>query len=142
MGTITVSVELPAAPEKVWAILSSPAQFENWLTIHTKWKSDLPAELATGQQVTEVTTLMGMSNTITWNVDEATAPAKLRLSGSGMAGVKLALDGAIEPMGNGSKLTLGMEYAGQMIVGALGKAMENEGTRQLEASLEKFKALV
>ena len=49
MGTITVSVELPAAPEKVWAILSSPAQFENWLTIHTKWKSDLPAELATGQ---------------------------------------------------------------------------------------------
>ena len=85
---------------------------------------------------------MGMSNTITWNVDEATAPAKLRLSGSGMAGVKLALDGAIEPMGNGSKLTLGMEYAGQMIVGALGKAMENEGTRQLEASLEKFKALV
>ena len=35
MGQISASVELPAAPEKVWAEFSNPNNFEKWLTIHT-----------------------------------------------------------------------------------------------------------
>lgn len=61
MGRISASVELPAAPDKVWAEFSNPNNFEKWLTIHTKWKGDVPAEFSQGSQVSEVVTMLGMA---------------------------------------------------------------------------------
>ncbi|MFJ9784631.1 SRPBCC family protein [Amycolatopsis sp. NPDC101161] len=89
MGQISASVELPAAPDKVWAEFSNPNNFEKWLTIHTKWKGDVPAEFTQGSQVSEVVTMLGMANTITWTVDTYDAPHRLVISGTGMAGVKI-----------------------------------------------------
>ncbi len=142
MGRITASVELPAAPEKVWELASNPHEFENWLTLHVKWKGDVPAEFSTGAQVTEVVSMMGMPNTITWTVDDYQPPHKVSISGTGMAGVKVAIEISVEPAGEGSTFQLATEFAGQMIVGALGKAIEKQGQQELETSLEKFKALV
>ncbi|MGH3734478.1 MAG: type II toxin-antitoxin system Rv0910 family toxin [Micromonosporaceae bacterium] len=142
MGQISSSLELPAAPEKVWALASDPNQFEKWLTLHVKWKGDVPAEFSKGAQVTEVVSMMGMPNTITWTVDEYQPPSKVAISGTGMAGVKVSIDISVEPSGEGSVFNLSTEFAGQMIVGALGKAIEKQGQKELETSLEKFKALV
>jgi carbon monoxide dehydrogenase subunit G len=142
MGQINASVQLPAAPAKVWQEFSNPNNFEKWLTIHTKWKGDVPAEFAQGAQVSEVVTMLGMPNTITWTVDEFQAPAKLVISGTGMAGVKVSFALSVEADGDGSKATIDAEFTGQMIVGALGKAVEKDGKKNLDASLEKFKELI
>lgn len=142
MGQISASVELPAAPEKVWAEFSNPNNFEKWLTIHTKWKGDVPAEFSQGSQASEVVTMLGMPNTITWTVDEFEAPSKLVISGTGMAGVKVKFALAVEAAGEGSLASITAEFAGQMIIGALGKAVEKDGKKNLDASLENFKALV
>jgi uncharacterized protein YndB with AHSA1/START domain len=142
MGQINASVELPAAPEKVWQEFSNPNNFEKWLTIHTKWKGEVPAEFSKGAQASEVVTMLGMPNTITWTVDEFEAPTKLVISGTGMAGVQVSFALSVEAVGEGSKATIDAEFKGQMIVGALGKAVEKDGKKNLDASLEKFKALV
>ncbi|MEV6911369.1 SRPBCC family protein [Amycolatopsis sp. NPDC051071] len=142
MGKISASVELPAAPAKVWAEFSNPNNFEKWLTIHTKWKGAVPAEFAKGAQASEVVTMLGMPNTITWTVDEFEAPSRLTISGTGMAGVKVKFELAVEASGDGSLASINAEFAGQMIVGALGKAVEKDGKKNLDASLENFKALV
>ncbi len=142
MGKISASVELPAAPEKVWAEFSNPNNFEKWLTIHTKWKGAVPAAFAKGAQASEVVTMLGMPNTITWTVDEFEAPSRLVISGTGMAGVKVQFELAVEASGDGSLASINAEFAGQMIVGALGKAVEKDGKKNLDASLENFKALV
>ncbi|WP_370970982.1 SRPBCC family protein [Amycolatopsis sp. cg9] len=142
MGRISATVELPAAPGAVWAEFSNPNNFEKWLTIHTKWKGDVPAEFTQGSQVSEVVTMLGMANTITWTVDTYDAPNRLVISGTGMAGVKISFSLSVTAAGSGSAATIDAEFTGQMIVGALGKAVEKDGKKNLDESLEKFKALV
>ncbi|MQA60029.1 MAG: SRPBCC family protein [Actinophytocola sp.] len=142
MGRISTSVELPAAPEQVFDLAGDPHNFEKWLTLHVKFKGELPAALAEGTQFTEVISMMGMPNTITWNVDEFDAPKKLAISGTGMAGVQVKITIAVEPDGEGSTLDLSTDFEGQMIVGALGKAIEKQGQAELRKSIDQFKALL
>lgn len=142
MGQISTSVELPAAPEKVFEVAADPNNFEKWLTLHVKFKGDVPAQLTAGAQYTEVISMMGMPNTITWTVDEYEAPKKMKVSGTGMAGVQVAITIAVEPVGDGAKLDLSTDFEGQMIVGALGKAIEKQGLAELDKSIEQFKALL
>ncbi|MFD8493598.1 SRPBCC family protein [Amycolatopsis sp. NPDC059657] len=142
MGQISASVDLPAAPDKVWAEFSNPNNFEKWLTIHTKWKGDVPTEFAKGAKVSEVVTMLGMPNTIEWTVDEFEAPSKLSISGTGMAGVKVKFALSVVDAPGGSTASIDAEFTGQMIVGALGKAVEKDGKKNLDASLSKFAELV
>ncbi|RZS43500.1 polyketide cyclase/dehydrase/lipid transport protein [Herbihabitans rhizosphaerae] len=142
MGQISTSVELPAAPDKVFEVAGDPNSFEKWLTLHVKFKSELPAELSTGAKFTEVISMMGMPNTIEWTVDEYEKPKALAISGTGMAGVKVSIRISVEAAGEGSKLDLSTEFEGAMIVGALGKAIEKQGQAELDKSIEQFKALL
>jgi hypothetical protein len=119
-----------------------PQQLRKWLTIHTKWKGEVPAEFSPGSQVSEVVTMLGMANTITWTVDTYEPPSRLVISGTGMAGVKIQFSLSVAAAGAGSAASIDAEFTGQMIVGALGKAVEKDGKKNLDESLEKFKALV
>lgn len=142
MGQLTATREFTASAEEVWALASDPNNFEKWLTLHQKWKSDIPAELSVGTQITEVISMMGMPNTITWTVDEYDAPHRLAISGTGMAGVKVAIALAATPTDAGSRFDLSASFEGQMIVGALGKAIEKQGAAELESSLTSFAGLL
>ncbi|WP_409464854.1 SRPBCC family protein [Amycolatopsis sp. GA6-003] len=142
MGQVNAVAELAAPPERVWAEFSNPRNFEHWLTIHSKWKGEVPAEFSKGAQATQVVTMLGMPNTITWTVDEYDAPNRLVISGVGMAGVKCTFTLSVEPEGSGSKASIAAGFEGQMIVGAMGKAVEKDAKKQLDDSLGKFAVLV
>ena len=142
MGQISATLELDASPEDVWALCSNPNNFEKWLTLHVKWKGDVPAEFTQGSQVTEVISMMGMPNTIIWTVDEYDAPSKVVISGTGMAGVKVAIELSVTGNGSGSLFELSTSFEGAMIVGALGKAIEKQGAVELESSLDNFVGLL
>ena len=142
MGQLTATREFTASAEDVWSLASDPNNFEKWLTLHQKWKGDVPAELSKGAQITEVISMMGMPNTITWTVDEYEAPSKLAISGTGMAGVKVAIELEATPTDSGSRFDLSASFEGQMIVGALGKAIEKQGAAELESSLDNFAGLL
>ncbi|WP_183092762.1 type II toxin-antitoxin system Rv0910 family toxin [Nocardioides stalactiti] len=142
MGQLTATRDFSASAEDVWTLASDPNNFEKWLTLHQKWKGDIPAELAVGTQMTEVISMMGMPNTITWTVDEYDAPSTLAISGTGMAGVQVAISLAATPTDSGSRFDLSCSFEGQMIVGALGKAIEKQGAAELESSLDNFAALL
>jgi carbon monoxide dehydrogenase subunit G len=126
----------------VWEVVSDPARFEEWMTLHVKWKGDVPTEFSEGSQVSEVVSMLSMPNTITWTVDEYQPPRKVTLSGTGMAGVKATIKLDVEPAGEGSEFSLSAQFEGQMIVGALGKAIEKEGLKQVEESVDKLKSLL
>jgi hypothetical protein len=87
--------------------------------------------------------MLGMANTITWTVDEFEAPSRMKISGTGMAGVKTAFTLNVHSDGNGgSKVGMDAEFEGQMVVGALGAAVEKDAKEQLDKSLENFAGLV
>ena len=143
MGKVNANVEVPAAQEKVWETISDPARYDEWLTIHTKWKDGTPEAFTEGAQVAEVVTMLGMANTIVWTVDEFTPPSRMKISGEGMAGVKSAFTLNVDSDGNGgSKVGMDAEFEGQMIVGAMGAAVEKDAREQLELSLAAFEKLV
>jgi carbon monoxide dehydrogenase subunit G len=142
MGKIEKTVEFAAAPDKVWDVVSDPARFGEWLGMHQSWKGDPPTEFTKGSQVTAVVSLLNMPNTITWTVDEYQPPKSVRLSGTGMAGVKVAIYLDVEPAGAGTAMSIGAAFEGQMIVGAIGAAIERAGNAELDSSLAKLRELV
>ena len=142
MGKIEKTVEFAAAPEKVWAVVSDLNRFGEWLSMHKSWKSEVPAEITQGTQVTAIVSLLNMPNTITWTVDEFDAPKAVRLSGTGMAGVKVSIGLDVEAAGEGSSVSITAEFEGQMIVGAIGQAIEKAGLTELDQSLAKLAELV
>jgi len=143
MGQISTTVDIPAAPEKVWEAITTLSTYDQWLTIHTKWKGDVPERYSLGASASEVVTMLGMPNTITWTVDEFEEPSRFSISGTGMAGVKVKFDFAVDCDGNGgARASVAAQFEGQMIAGALGKAVEKDGLANLEQSLAKLSELV
>ncbi|MGN6605746.1 MAG: type II toxin-antitoxin system Rv0910 family toxin [Jatrophihabitans sp.] len=142
MGTIEKTVEYGAAPEKVWSVVSDLNRFGEWLSMHKSWKGEVPSEITTGTQATAIVSLLNMPNTITWTVGEFAPPHRVEMSGTGMAGVKVSIGLDVEADGDGSKVTITAQFEGQMIVGAIGAAVEKAGRAELDQSLAKLGELV
>lgn len=142
MATVTVSAVLPASPEKTWDALSDLSRWDEWLTLHKAWKSELPTEVETGIKVTEVVAVMGMANKIEWTLDEVDAPRMVRISGNGMAGVHAEFVLSVEPEAEGARATIDASFKGTMIVGPIGKAVAKNVKADLDVSLAKFAELV
>ncbi len=143
MGTVNATVTIPAAPEKVWEAISTPGTYDQWMTIHTKWKGDVPESFHEGATMDEVVTMLGMANTISWTITQYAAPSSLTMSGTGMAGVRSTFTLSVDSDGNGGTTAqIAAEFEGSMVVGALGKAVEKDAQANLDASLEKLAALV
>jgi uncharacterized protein YndB with AHSA1/START domain len=143
MGKVSTTVEIPADPERVWAIIADPGSYEQWLTIHSKWKGEVPETFSQGVTVDEVVMMLGMANTISWTVQECEAPSRLTITGTGMAGVRSTFTMVVEPRSvGGSTASIAAEFEGQMVVGALGKAVEKDAQANLEQSLANLSQLV
>lgn len=142
MATVNVATELPAPPEKVWAVLADPNKFEDWLTIHQGWRGDIPAEVGVGTQLSEIVTVMGMANKIDWTVQEYDPPSSMKIAGAGMAGVQVSFTLSVESSGEWSTAKIDAEFTGQMVVGALGTAVEKNSKAELEKSLAKLGELL
>jgi carbon monoxide dehydrogenase subunit G len=142
MGKIEKTVHFDAAPEKVWAVVSDPTRFGDWLGLHKSWKGDVPTEFSKGSQVTAIVSLLNMPNTITWTVDEYEPPRAVRLTGTGMAGVQVAIALDVEAAGGGTDMSITAEFEGQMIVGAIGQAVERAGNQELDESTARLAELV
>jgi hypothetical protein len=141
MGHIEAIRELSASPEALWGTVSDLANWDKWFTVHEKWLQDPPATLTEGATLTAKIVMLGMANKIEWTIDSIDAPRSLVLSGTGMAGVKAQFTFTIDPAESGSKFTVFGDFEGALIKGALGKAVEKDGIKQLDKTLDQLDAL-
>lgn len=142
MASVSVSATLPAAPEKAWDAVADLSRWEQWLTIHQSWKSDVPSEVTLGSKFTEVVSVMGMANKIEWTVAAVEVPKTVTITGTGMAGVTVEFVMSVAPDAAGSIVTVDASFTGTMIVGPIGKAVAKNAKGDLEESLAKFAELV
>ncbi|MFD4406862.1 SRPBCC family protein [Nocardia sp. NPDC058499] len=140
MGHIEKTATLSAPAEKLMAVITDPTTWGDWFTIHERWMVEPPATLTAGAALTAKIFMLGMANKMEWVVGEA-EPAKLVLSGTGMAGVKATFSFDLTPAGDRTEVRVSGDFEGSLIKGALGKAVEKDGTKQLQASLDKLAAL-
>jgi carbon monoxide dehydrogenase subunit G len=141
MGHIEATKDLAASPDAVWATVVDPRTWDRWFTVHEKWMAEPAEQFTAGAKLPAKIVMLGMANKIEWNVEAVDAPNTLTLSGTGMAGVKARFTFTVAPEGTGSTLTVAGDFEGAMIKGALAKAVEKDGLKQLDASLEQLDAL-
>ena len=141
MGHIEATRELSAGPEALWQTVSDLANWDQWFTVHEKWLEEPPATLSEGATLTAKIVMLGMANKIEWTIESVDAPRSLVLAGTGMAGVKAQFTFAVEPAATGSKFTVFGDFEGALIKGALGKAVEKDGVKQLDKTLDQLDAL-
>lgn len=142
MGHIEAERELPAPVDAVWAMIADPSTWADWFTIHEKWLDEPPATLTPGAHLIAKIVMLGMANKIEWTVDSVDPPRQLTMSGTGMAGVKCSFTFNLSPAGDGaSRFSLTGDFEGALIKGALGKAVEKDGAKQLDKTLAQLTEL-
>ncbi|KRQ18302.1 MULTISPECIES: SRPBCC family protein [Mycobacteroides] len=142
MASITIEREMNAPAEKVWALANDYSRWGEWNTMFTKWVSEPPAEVSDGTQLTAVLTVMGMANTLTLTVSDYNPPKNVALSGTGMAGAEITMTLRVEPKGDQSVMAMQADFISQMMVGAIGSAIERTAAKELDSSLIKLSELV
>lgn len=140
MGHVNATKDLAATPEAIWANLNDTSKWDSWLTIHAGWLETPPSELALGAKLVEKVVMLGMANKLEWAVTAIEPGSSVTIEGKGMAGVKSKFAFALEPNGDYTTVNIDAEFEGQLIVGALGKAVEKDAIQNLEDSLEKLAA--
>jgi carbon monoxide dehydrogenase subunit G len=140
MGTIQDSVQLPATQDAVWAVVSDPSRFDEWLTMHRSWQGDVPPQLHEGTQVTGVVSVLNMPVTITWTITAYDPPRHVTLAGTALAGVQVSIALDVAAAGpDDCAMTVVVSFDGQLVTGPIGQAVENAGRAELQASTEKLR---
>jgi uncharacterized protein YndB with AHSA1/START domain len=141
MGHIELTRELNARPDALWALISDPSTWDKWFTVHDKWMAEPPAVLTEGAQLSAKIVMLNMANKIVWTVISVDAPRGLVLGGTGMAGVRAEFRFKIEPVGETANFTVTGDFEGALVKGALAKAVEKDGMRQLDKTFAQLDAL-
>lgn len=141
MGHIEATKQLSVSPEALWNTVTDLAGWDKWFTIHEKWLQEPPATLTEGTNLVAKIVMLGMANKIEWKIEKVEAPRALTLSGTGMAGVKCQFEFSVTPSGDGSQFSVAGDFEGALIKGALGKAVEKDGAKQLDKTLAQLEAL-
>jgi carbon monoxide dehydrogenase subunit G len=142
MAGTDVNRVIDAPFEKVWALATDLKRWDEWNTLFTKWKGEVPDAMTQGTQVTAVLTIMGMANTIGLTVDEYDPPKVVKMSGTGMAGAKVSLTLLVDARGDTTHMNARADFESQLMIGAVGKAIERAAKKELDASLEKLATIV
>lgn len=141
MGHIEATKDLSAAPDVLWATVVDPRTWDEWFTVHERWIEEPPTELTEGTKLAAKIVMLGMANKIEWTIESVDAPRGLALTGTGMAGVKARFTFTVAPAEAGSTFTVTGDFEGALIKGALAKAVEKDGAKQLDKSLVALDAL-
>ena len=141
MGHIEAPRELTAGPGDLWATVADPQTWDKWFTVHDKWLDEPPSTLTAGVKLSAKIVMLGMANKIEWKIERMDAPTTFALSGTGMAGVRASFEFTVTPSGDGSEFKVAGDFEGALVKGALAKAVEKDGAKQLDKTLEQLDAL-
>ncbi|MFJ1460041.1 SRPBCC family protein [Nocardia sp. N2S4-5] len=141
MGHIEYTKTLSANPEALWAVVGNPNTWGDWFSIHERWMEEPPTTLEVGNKLVAKVVMLGMANKFEWRVAAVEAGRTLTLTATGMAGVKVEFTFTLAPAADGTELSVNGDFEGALIKGALGKAVEKDGSKQLEKSLEQLEVL-
>ncbi|HOB48408.1 MAG TPA: SRPBCC family protein [Mycobacterium sp.] len=149
MAKLSVSVDVPLAPEEAWQHASDLSRYKEWLTIHRVWRSKLPETLDKGTQVESIVEVKGMPNRITWTIVNFKPPQSMTLDGVGVGGVKVKLIGRVNEKvrpneqdgAAASVVTMDVHLGGPALFGPIGMVVAAALRGDIKASLDRFVAV-
>jgi hypothetical protein len=142
MATVSVSVSVPAAPERTWATAADLSRFGEWLVLHEGWRGEVPGEIAEGVRLTSVVRVKGFRNRIAWLVEDYDPPRSLRISGRGIGGTRVSLVLSVRGNADASEVEVNASVSGPTTIGPIGMVIGRAVRGELRRSAAKLADLL
>lgn len=140
MPAVTVSTDLSAPIDKVWAVVGNMSAQPEWSVTHVEFPNGLP-ELADGVEFTQKVKNMGMPNDIQWTVTALEGERVLELTGKAPMNISVRQRFELAAVDGGTRLTIENEIDGTMIKMMAGR-VKTSVKADLDASIAKLKTIV
>jgi len=118
-------------------LVSDPARFPEWLTVHAGWRGDPPERADVGQTFTQQAKVMGIPADVKWTV-AAVGDTDFELRGAGPMGVQFAFWLTVAPHADGAQVFFDAGVDGQPIKGPMGASVVRSLNEELAASLAQL----
>jgi uncharacterized protein YndB with AHSA1/START domain len=128
--------------EEAWAAVTDLSRFDQWLSLHDGWRSDLPDELAEGQRIESVIRAKGIRNRIAWTIRDLRPPHHASLVGDGVGGTAVSLTFDLTGRDGGTEIAMRADFRHPMLKGPLGGVAARTIKGDLETSMTRLAALV
>lgn len=138
--SLSVTVELPADADRIFAMLSDLEHYGEWLDFHDGWSGQTPQELNAGVTFTEKVKLMGTPAKVVWTVLTVEASRRLVLEGRGPAGVLLGVSYLLVPDGAKTTVRCDGTLDGDPLRGPVGPMLTRNVMESLTTSLDRLAA--
>jgi carbon monoxide dehydrogenase subunit G len=137
------SIELPATPEEVYAVVMDAHRLVDWVTIHQELVDGPERELKKGDELTQKLKVGGQGFKVSWEVVKAEKPSDVEWAGRGPMGTNARVSYGLEDRGGTTCFIYANEY--EFPGGPLGKlgakAFERTAAKEADKSLERLKGL-
>ena len=141
MPTVTQSLEIPAAPEQVWALATDWSRYGEWNITHTNFPEGPPANVA-GSTFKETITIMGMPGEASWTVAESSEPMRSVWTGQGPMGITLGTRLEFAPSEQGTTVSISISFDGGPLAGPIGDTVARSAERGALESLERLRGML
>jgi carbon monoxide dehydrogenase subunit G len=145
MGKLERTIEINATPEEVYDTLADPSCLGEWVTIQDKLVSAPDRLVDKGDEIVQRMKVAHKKFDVTWDVEVADRPNKVRWSGKGPMGTHARATYEIEPNGNGGTrfhYTNEYDLPGGPLGRVVGRALSNTSGKEADATLARLKKLV
>ena len=139
MPKVTLSQQLSLPLDDAWAVISDLRRFDEWLTIHEAWRSEVPERIGTGTEVSSIVRFKGMRNRVAWRVKEFDPPGRIALAGDGVGGTKASIGASLAADDDGGTLLeLSADFSNPAVRGPMGSLVSRGLRGELERSLKRL----
>ena len=145
MAKLERTIEIDASPEEVYDVLTDPRCLGEWVTIQDELVEAPDPPLEKGDCVVQRMKVIGKSFDVSWDVEVADRPSKVRWTGNGPMGSKARATYELSSNGNGgTKFSYTNEYdmPGGPVGKMAGKAMTSASGKEADATLKRLKDFV
>lgn len=141
MAQVDVSTSSDLDPESAWKLASDLNRFQEWLTIFSGWRSDVPAKVEEGTRVSSCVKVKGFRNVIHWTVTRYDEPEVIELKGRGRGGIRIGLKMNVADNHPGSTFHLDADLAGGLMNGPVGRLVAKVVKSDVRKSIDNLAAL-
>lgn len=145
MAKLERTIDIDARPEEVYDVLTNPYCLGEWVTIQEELVEAPEPPLKEGDCVVQKMKVVGRKFDVSWDVEVADRPNRVRWSGNGPMGSAARATYDLEPNGDGGtrfSYTNEYEVPGGPVGKVAGRALVSASGKEADATLERLKAFI
>lgn len=145
MAKLERTIDIDAPPEEVYDVLTDPNCLGQWVTIQEELVSAPDPPLTEGDCVVQRMKVVGRSFEVSWDVEVADRPNRVRWAGNGPMGSVARATYDLEPNGNGgTQFSYTNEYdvPGGPVGKVAGRALVSASGGEADATLQRLKEFI